>query len=121
MRSQLIFGALTHVRNRYELCQLASKASRKLHKPTTRLQDTMNEVLVRFTKATPVGEYHAGFERGRTQIRRAAYAARLLPRGCVHSGQLRPSSTLPRMLPDLPRRSTAIPPKIHLKIIYDDR
>ncbi len=56
MRSQLIFGALTHVKNRYELCQLASKAARKLHKPTTRLQDTMNEVLVRFHQKNPMGE-----------------------------------------------------------------
>ena len=48
MRSDLIFGALTHVTNRYELCQLASKATRKLHKPNTRLQDTTNEVLDRF-------------------------------------------------------------------------
>lgn len=56
MRSQLIFGALTHVRNRYELCQLASKAARKLHKPNTRLQDTMNDVLRRFRHTNPMGE-----------------------------------------------------------------
>ncbi len=48
MRSDLVFGALSHVSNRYQLCQLASKATRKLHKPNTRLQDTTNEVLVRF-------------------------------------------------------------------------
>ncbi|MHB1699432.1 MAG: DNA-directed RNA polymerase subunit omega [Acidobacteriaceae bacterium] len=53
MRSDLIFGALTHVKNRYELCQLASKATRKLHRPTTRLQDTTNEVLERFTENVP--------------------------------------------------------------------
>jgi hypothetical protein len=53
MRSDLIFGALTHVSNRYELCQLASKATRKLHKPNTRLQDTMNDVLVRFRDSNP--------------------------------------------------------------------
>ncbi len=53
MRSELIFGALTHVNNRYQLCQLASKATRKLHKPNTRLQDTMNEVLVRFRDSDP--------------------------------------------------------------------
>jgi hypothetical protein len=53
MRSDLIFGALTHVNNRYELCQLASKATRKLHKPNTRLQDTTNEVLVRFHTTNP--------------------------------------------------------------------
>jgi hypothetical protein len=55
MRSDLIFGALTHVNNRYQLCQLASKATRKLHKPNTRLQDTTNEVLDRFKDTTPMG------------------------------------------------------------------
>ncbi|WP_419804017.1 DNA-directed RNA polymerase subunit omega [Terriglobus sp.] len=53
MRSDLIFGALTHVTNRYQLCQLASKATRKLHKPNTRLQDTTNEVLGRFREQVP--------------------------------------------------------------------
>ncbi|HEY1807628.1 MAG TPA: DNA-directed RNA polymerase subunit omega [Acidobacteriaceae bacterium] len=53
MRSELIFGALTHVSNRYQLCQLASKATRKLHKPNTRLQDTMNDVLLRFRESSP--------------------------------------------------------------------
>lgn len=53
MRSELIFGALTHVHNRYQLCQLASKATRKLHKPNTRLQDTTNEVLGRFHTTNP--------------------------------------------------------------------
>ncbi len=56
MRSDLIFGALTHVTNRYELCQLASKATRKLHKPNTRLQDTTNEVLDRFKDTVPMNE-----------------------------------------------------------------
>jgi hypothetical protein len=53
MRSDLVFGALSHVSNRYQLCQLASKATRKLHKPNTRLQDTTNEVLVRFHGSNP--------------------------------------------------------------------
>jgi hypothetical protein len=53
MRSDLVFGALSHVSNRYQLCQLASKATRKLHKPNTRLQDTTNDVLYRFRKANP--------------------------------------------------------------------
>jgi hypothetical protein len=53
MRSDLVFGALSHVSNRYQLCQLASKATRKLHKPNTRLQDTTNEVLVRFHSNNP--------------------------------------------------------------------
>ena len=53
MRSDLVFGALHQVSNRYQLCQLASKATRKLHKPNTRLQDTTNEVLGRFQTTNP--------------------------------------------------------------------
>jgi len=53
MRSDLVFGALSHVSNRYQLCLLASKATRKLHKPNTRLQDTTNEVLGRFHTSNP--------------------------------------------------------------------
>jgi hypothetical protein len=53
MRSDLVFGALSHVSNRYQLCQLASKATRKLHKPNTRLQDTTNDVLIRFRSTHP--------------------------------------------------------------------
>ena len=53
MRSDLIYGALTHISNRYQLCQLASKATRKLHKPNTRLQDTTNEVLAAFIRQAP--------------------------------------------------------------------
>ncbi|MGA2673496.1 MAG: DNA-directed RNA polymerase subunit omega [Terracidiphilus sp.] len=53
MRSDLVFGALSHVSNRYQLCQLASKATRKLHKPNTRLQDTANEVFARFHTTNP--------------------------------------------------------------------
>ncbi len=47
MRSELVFEAVTTLRNRYMLCQLASKATRKFHKPNTRIQDTTNEVLHR--------------------------------------------------------------------------
>jgi hypothetical protein len=53
MRSDLVFGALSHVSNRYQLCQLASKATRKLHKPNTRLQDTANDVFARFHTTNP--------------------------------------------------------------------
>jgi len=53
MRSDLVFKALSQVQNRYQLCQLASKATRKLHKPNTRLQDTTNEVLCRFEATNP--------------------------------------------------------------------
>jgi hypothetical protein len=47
MRSELVFEAVHTLRNRYTLCQLASKATRKFHRPSTRIQDTTNEVLNR--------------------------------------------------------------------------
>ena len=73
MRSDLVFGALSHVSNRYQLCQLASKATRKLHKPNTRLQDTTNEVLVRFHKSNPGSQAQANASAARPiETRRAA-------------------------------------------------
>ena len=47
MRSDLVFGVLAHISNRYHLCQLTSKATRKFHVPKARLQETTNDVLVR--------------------------------------------------------------------------
>jgi len=51
MRSELIYDAVRTVQNRYLLCQVASKATRKFHKPNTRIQDTMNEVFERFAES----------------------------------------------------------------------
>ena len=51
MRSEMVFDALHTLRNRYMLCQLASKATRKFHKPSTRIQDTTNDVLNRIAGA----------------------------------------------------------------------
>jgi len=56
MRSDLVFGAVGQVPNRYWLCRLATKATRKLHRPYTRLQDTINGVLIRFGEADPEAE-----------------------------------------------------------------
>lgn len=47
MRSNKVFEALQTVQNRYMLCQIASKATRKFHKPTTRIQETTNDILNR--------------------------------------------------------------------------
>lgn len=71
MRSDLIFGALTHVPNRYKLCQLAAKATRKLHKPNTRLQDTANEVFIRFRTENPAAPSPADSEKETGQSRAA--------------------------------------------------
>ena len=51
MRSDLVFDALQTMKNRYMLCQLASKATRKFHKPNTRIQETTNEVLHRIASS----------------------------------------------------------------------
>jgi hypothetical protein len=45
MRSDLVFVAVSHAPNRYQLCQLASKATRRMHRPNTRIPDTTNQVL----------------------------------------------------------------------------
>jgi len=47
MRSDLVYHALKTVQNRYLLCQVASKSTRKFHRPNTRIQETMNNVLTR--------------------------------------------------------------------------
>ncbi len=45
MRSELIFGAIRSISNRYLLSRLTSKATRLLHRPNTRIEDTTNEAL----------------------------------------------------------------------------
>ena len=51
MRSELVFGAMTYISNRYLLTMLAARATRKFHRPNTRIQDTTNDVFERFTRA----------------------------------------------------------------------
>lgn len=62
MRSQLIFGAMKNVPNRFQLVRVAAKATRVLHKPGSRLQDTMNRVLAQCKLANPIAEscHHNG-------------------------------------------------------------
>jgi hypothetical protein len=56
MRSDLVYSAVKNTRNRYMLCQVASKATRKFHRPNTRIQETTNEVLNRVARADrPLG------------------------------------------------------------------
>jgi hypothetical protein len=54
MRSKLVFRAMTQVSHRFLLVRLASKATRALHKPNSRIQETMNDVFVRFGQGTPI-------------------------------------------------------------------
>jgi hypothetical protein len=54
MRSDLVFSATAYISNRFLLTKLAAKATRKLHRPNTRIQETMNDVFVRFGRANPM-------------------------------------------------------------------
>jgi hypothetical protein len=59
MRADLTFMALAHESNRYLLTRLIAKATRKLHRPNTRLQDTMNDVFERFGCSKPGADRRA--------------------------------------------------------------
>ena len=52
MRSELVFAAMAYISNRLLLTTLAAKATRKLHRPNTRIEDTTNDVFARFSYAT---------------------------------------------------------------------
>jgi hypothetical protein len=54
MRSELVTGALRYVPNRYLLTRLAAKAIRGFHRPNTRIAETANEVLFRFSLSDPL-------------------------------------------------------------------
>jgi hypothetical protein len=53
MRSELIFTAVARESNRYLLVRLASKATRMLHWPNARIQDTMNDALQQLARCSP--------------------------------------------------------------------
>jgi hypothetical protein len=53
MRSELIFKAASRETNRYMLARLAARATRILHWPNTRIQDSMNNALQHLSRSTP--------------------------------------------------------------------
>lgn len=54
MRSDLVSEAMAHVSGRFLLTKLVSKTTRKFHRPNTRIADTTNAVLARFSHANPI-------------------------------------------------------------------
>jgi hypothetical protein len=72
MRSELVFGAMKYVSNRYLLTRIAAKATRKLHRPYTRVEDTFNDVLVRFNQADPLANQELVQRPVRQKLRQAA-------------------------------------------------
>jgi hypothetical protein len=45
MRSELVFAAKRTLPNRYGLCRVLSTATRKFHRPNTRVEETTDAVL----------------------------------------------------------------------------
>jgi hypothetical protein len=60
MRSDLVFGAMVHVPNRYLLSKLAAKAVREMHKPGIRVEETINDVFMHFRRANPMAKAQKG-------------------------------------------------------------
>ena len=71
MRSEMISVALVHESNRYLLSQLIAKATRKLHRPHTRVPDTMNDALALLGANNP-GVTSATFEAALAELRKVA-------------------------------------------------
>jgi hypothetical protein len=59
MRSDLVFCATKQVSNRYLLARTLARAAREFHKPGRRIQDTTNEILIRFGWANPIAQGEA--------------------------------------------------------------
>ena len=51
MRSDLVHRAITRISNRYQLCHLVCKGTRRFHRLDTRLRDTTNVILVRLASS----------------------------------------------------------------------
>jgi hypothetical protein len=51
MRSDHVYRALEHGHSRFEICQLVSKSVKRLHKPGSRFQDTINHTLLHMMPA----------------------------------------------------------------------
>jgi hypothetical protein len=53
MRADLTFTTLAGESNRYQLTKSVAKVTRMLHRPNTRVQDTMNEAFKRLGRFKP--------------------------------------------------------------------
>jgi hypothetical protein len=72
MRAELTLRALARESNRYLLCRVVATATRKLHRPNTRVQETMNDALERLGGSSPTVVAAAVPEPALVQQRRAA-------------------------------------------------
>ncbi len=72
MRSELVTGALQHVPNRFLLTRVAAKAIRAFHRPNSRIADTTNDVLRRFSTRNPIALRPTSSSLTRPELRRAS-------------------------------------------------
>ena len=77
MRSDLVFAAEHRLPNRYMLCRVLATATRRVHKPATRIEDTTDAMLRGIANSR-----QGGLELNSTSIMQAEEAA---PQS-VHSG-----------------------------------
>ena len=59
MRSDLVYGAIKQVSNRFLLAKGLAKATREFHRPGTSIEDTINDVLVRCSSSNPIVDGNA--------------------------------------------------------------
>ena len=59
MRSDHVFDAMEKVSNRFLLAKVLAKATRKFHKPAARIEETINDVLVRCASDNPIANGNA--------------------------------------------------------------
>jgi hypothetical protein len=71
MRAELTFKALARDSKRFLLCRKAATATRKLHRPNTRIQETMNNALEYLGGSKPMATA-AVPDPASVQLRRAA-------------------------------------------------
>lgn len=64
MRSEMVFAAEQKLGNRYMLCRVVAKATRKMHKPAARIEDTTNAVLEHIRTQGRTAEPSMGGTRG---------------------------------------------------------
>ena len=123
MRSDKVFEALHTLQNRYMLCQIASKATRKFHKPNTRIQDTTNDVLNRISDNERASAQIHRKQAGNSQhqplsefIRPSAFQA-----GLPSQGLLGPPGQVSDPISQRPRRTQFLPFEQHSVGGHDDR
>ena len=60
MRSEAIFRAKETFSNRYQLCQLAAKTTRRMHVPSHNPQETINNAFEKIAADVPVTSVKPG-------------------------------------------------------------